>query len=90
MFIVRHGETFWNADKRLQGHSDSKLNAKGLQQAAEAARWLASFRVTSSGSRDLSPPNKQPFTALYASDLSRASETASFAATALGRSVCTN
>ncbi len=29
LFLVRHGETFWNADKRLQGQLDTPLNAVG-------------------------------------------------------------
>ena len=58
--LVRHGETAWNAEKRIQGHVDIALNAAGLAQAEAAARWLA----------------RQPVTALYSSDLLRAWQTA--------------
>lgn len=39
--LVRHGETEWNAERRLQGQIDIALNATGLRQAAAAGRWLA-------------------------------------------------
>lgn len=37
-YIIRHGETDWNVQRRLQGHSDIPLNAKGLQQAQGLSR----------------------------------------------------
>lgn len=58
--LVRHGETEWNAERRLQGHLDIPLNARGLAQAASTARGLSSIR----------------FNAAYCSDLSRARQTA--------------
>lgn len=66
--IVRHGETPWNAERRLQGHTDIPLNAAGLAQAEATARVLAAHR----------------FAALYTSDLTRAVQTASFSARRLG------
>ena len=41
IYLVRHGQTFWNADKRLQGNTDSQLNGLGLAQATAAGKWLA-------------------------------------------------
>lgn len=67
--LVRHGETFWNAERRLQGHQDIGLNAVGLRQARAAARRL----------------EREPVAALYASDLSRARLTAEAIAVHLGR-----
>ncbi len=32
--LVRHGETFWNADGRMQGHLDIELNERGKEQAS--------------------------------------------------------
>lgn len=58
--LVRHGETTWNAEKRIQGQIDIGLNAAGLVQAQAAANWLTG----------------QPVTALYSSDLLRARQTA--------------
>jgi probable phosphoglycerate mutase len=68
--IVRHGETAWNAEKRLQGQLDIALNPAGLAQAEAAAHWLSG----------------QPVAALYSSDLQRAQQTAASIARALGLS----
>jgi probable phosphoglycerate mutase len=58
--IVRHGETAWNAEHRVQGQLDVPLNAIGLAQAQAASRVLG----------------KEKFDAIYSSDLSRARQTA--------------
>ncbi|AWB23141.1 histidine phosphatase family protein [Methylobacterium currus] len=41
LYFVRHGETDWNAEGRLQGQRDTPLNRKGVGQAAEAGERLA-------------------------------------------------
>lgn len=33
VYLVRHGETTWNRDGRLQGHLDSELTPAGVEQA---------------------------------------------------------
>jgi len=58
--LVRHGETDWNRDKRIQGHLDVPLNDTGRRQALAVRRALAGI----------------PFAAHYASDLARTLETA--------------
>jgi probable phosphoglycerate mutase len=58
--VVRHGETAWNAQARIQGHLDSPLNEEGMAQALLLAEHLA----------------PEPFDHLYASDLGRALQTA--------------
>lgn len=65
VLLVRHGETAWNAERRLQGHLDIALNAAGARQAAAVARALASVQID----------------AVISSDLQRASETAQEIAT---------
>jgi broad specificity phosphatase PhoE len=40
IYHIRHGETDWNVDGRLQGWRDLPMNARGLQQAAHAAHIL--------------------------------------------------
>ena len=58
--LVRHGETDWNADGRLQGHTDRPLSEYGRRQARQLAAEL----------------EHEDLEAIYASDLSRARETA--------------
>jgi broad specificity phosphatase PhoE len=60
LFLVRHGETAWNAERRFQGQSDVPLSERGRAQAAAIAAALSSV----------------PFSHAYASDLQRATETA--------------
>lgn len=60
LLLARHGETDWNREGRWQGHADVALNECGREQARELARRLAG----------------EPLDAIYASDLSRAHETA--------------
>ena len=69
--FVRHGETPWNAERRLQGHQDIPLNELGLAQAAAAARYLAQRHAHTS------------FSAVISSDLLRARQTADAIASAL-------
>lgn len=68
--LLRHGETDWNAEKRIQGSIDINLNAAGRRQAELAARHLAGATVA----------------ALYSSDLLRAWRTAEAIGRALGLS----
>ena len=58
--LVRHGETAWNAERRIQGQLDVPLSSTGHAQARATANWLA----------------QEDFAAIYSSDLSRALHTA--------------
>ena len=40
LYIVRHGETDWNIEARMQGHTDIPLNSNGHNQAQSAAKKL--------------------------------------------------
>ncbi len=40
LLVIRHGETAWNAERRLQGHVDIPLNGTGMQQARAVAYAL--------------------------------------------------
>lgn len=44
-YFIRHGETFWNFEGRLQGHTDIPLNDKGINQAMQAAQSLTNFDI---------------------------------------------
>ncbi len=73
LIFARHGETEWNAVLRVQGWTDTPLSARGRAQAAALAVRLADL----------------PIQAVYASDLSRAVETARPTAERLGLEVQT-
>ena len=68
LIAVRHGETAWNVDTRIQGHLDIPLNATGLWQARQLAGALAGEAIS----------------AIYTSDLLRARTTAQAVADATG------
>ncbi|KAJ0457661.1 putative phosphoserine phosphatase [Helianthus annuus] len=67
--VVRHGETEWNAEKRIQGHLDVDLNDVGRQQAVAVAERLS---------------RESKISAIYSSDLKRALETAETIASRCG------
>ncbi len=43
LIVVRHGETEWNAEGRLQGQADTSLNKQGQSQASASAQFLKSL-----------------------------------------------
>ncbi len=53
VYLVRHGETQWNAERRIQGQSDSPLTAKGEQQAMQVGERARSLGITHIISSDL-------------------------------------
>ncbi len=75
ILAIRHGETAWNVDTRLQGHLDIPLNDVGFRQAQNLAQALG---------------QSETIDAIYASDLSRAHITAQAIAKATGQTVSTH
>ncbi|MYM70642.1 histidine phosphatase family protein [Duganella sp. FT134W] len=53
ILLIRHGETAWNAVRRLQGHIDIPLNEEGERQAAALGRALAAEKLDAVLSSDL-------------------------------------
>ncbi|EOL8958616.1 2,3-diphosphoglycerate-dependent phosphoglycerate mutase GpmB [Cronobacter dublinensis] len=53
VYLVRHGETQWNAERRIQGQSDSPLTEKGEHQAMQVAQRAKAFGITHIISSDL-------------------------------------
>ena len=41
--LIRHAQTVWNRDKKIQGHSDSALTAEGERQASSWGQMLSQF-----------------------------------------------
>jgi probable phosphoglycerate mutase len=68
LFIVRHGETEWNADGRFQGKRDTSLSERGLHQGALVAEYLSGHE----------------FEAVVSSPLKRALDTGKLIASACG------
>jgi len=69
--VVRHGQTYWNVEARIQGHGDSDLTPEGVAQAEAIAARLAD----------------EPCDLLISSDLGRAHETAKRVAARNGRPI---
>jgi len=45
-FLIRHGQTAWNVEKRIQGRTDTELSPEGEAMAASWARTLADLELT--------------------------------------------
>lgn len=60
VIFIRHGQTFWNKEKKYQGHTDISLNEIGFKQAKLVGKRLAGEKIN----------------AIYCSDLLRACQTA--------------
>ena len=71
VIVVRHGQTEWNVEARIQGQGDSRLTAEGRAQARAIAARLAA----------------QPFDVLVSSDLGRAAATARAIAERCGKPI---
>lgn len=68
LYLVRHGQTAWNVDGRLQGWTDVPLNAEGVEQAERTADFFADYQAR----------QRLRFYAIYSSPSSRAWTTATY------------
>ena len=71
-YLVRHGESVYNVEERVQGQADVSLSARGRTQAESLAAWSRSL------------PDDAAIEEVWSSPLTRARETAASMATALG------
>jgi len=71
IYVVRHGQSIWNAENRIQGHGQCPLSELGIAQATNAAPTIA----------------KLPIKTFYCSDLLRAKQTAEIFNTHLNLSI---
>lgn len=74
LIIIKHGETEWNLEGRIQGHMDSPLTESGRVQAEAIATSLQTVEVN----------------ALYSSDLGRAYSTAQVVSHKTGQDILTD
>lgn len=70
LILIRHGESRWNVERRVQGQSGAGLSPRGRAQAEVTSAFVAA---------------REPGAALYTSDLERCTQTAAPLARALGR-----
>lgn len=68
VILIRHGQTVWNLEMKYQGHTDIELTARGLRQASLVAERLKEYEIS----------------AVYSSDLTRATKTAEYIANQYG------
>ncbi|WP_395713974.1 histidine phosphatase family protein [Reyranella sp.] len=73
LYVLRHGETFWNTERRMQGMRDSKLTERGRLQAEAMGRTLERELEAAAGP-----------TVFLRSPLGRACETAEIIGRAIG------
>lgn len=71
LILIRHGETLWNRERRMQGQTNTPLSDIGRAQAQALGQRMANHR----------------FTALYSSDLARAWDTAAEVAKVSGHKI---
>lgn len=74
VIFIRHGETVWNTEQRLQGQLNSPLTTLGEKQAAQLAQRLKNHN----------------FSTLYSSDLGRTMQTAQYIADACDKEIKTD
>jgi probable phosphoglycerate mutase len=77
IYLVRHGQTAWNVERRMQGRRESPLTPLGERQAAAMAKLLAGLVASD-------PPGSWR---LVSSPLGRARQTAAFIAGSVGAAV---
>lgn len=73
LWVIRHGESTWNADGRYQGQADVPLSDAGIEQTRRLTQRLLALQQSGI-----------TFQAIYTSDLMRAADTAQMSSETLG------
>lgn len=71
IYLVRHGQTDWNIEKKTQGHTDIPLNENGMKQARVLAQKISHLKIDK----------------IISSDLLRAKETAEIINESFGKEI---
>ena len=71
IYLIRHGQTDWNLDRKLQGQTDIPLNDNGREQAEDAAKEISKLKIDR----------------IISSDLLRAKETAEIINKKIGKEI---
>ena len=74
IYLVRHGQTDWNLEKKTQGHTDISLNDNGREQAKLVSKVIKDYKIDK----------------IYSSDLLRARETADIINEKFGLNILTD
>jgi probable phosphoglycerate mutase len=74
LLLLRHGQTAWNLERRIQGQTDSSLDETGHAQSRAVAKEIAALRPA----------------LVWSSDLARARDTAAYVGEACGLAVVTD
>ena len=87
LHLMRHGQTDWNLERRIQGHKDVPLNATGRKQVAEFCQKALRVGECGRNAQAEAGSNFDTYTAILSSPLRRAFESAQLCMKSFGVSL---